>query len=139
VAVEVSSDSEPPVLVKRVILIVEDSKPIAELIRQALNEEQSYEAIAVGNGALAMDTLSGVKADLLILDMMLPGLTGLQLFDRLQQGEATRGLPAIFVTADTQAVIELRRRGMSYVLAKPFDLDELLMTVDRALRSTDPH
>ena len=121
------------VMPKQVILVVEDTRPIADLICQTLNEEPQYEAIAVDNGAAALETLKGVKAGLLILDVSLPGITGLELYDRLQADEATRGIPVVFVTADTEALRELEQRRLPHVLAKPFDLDDLLGLVQVAL------
>jgi DNA-binding response OmpR family regulator len=124
-----------PATPKQVVLVVEDTRPIADLICQTLNEEPQYEAIAVDNGAAALETLKGVKASLLILDVSLPGISGLELYDRLQVDEATRSIPVIFVTADSGVSDRLRGGGTARVLAKPFDLDELLAMVQEALNA----
>jgi CheY-like chemotaxis protein len=87
----------------------------------------------VDNGAAALEALRGVKARLLILDVSLPGISGLELHDWLQADEATRGISVVFVTADTEALRQLEERRMPHVLAKPFDLDELLGLVETAL------
>jgi CheY-like chemotaxis protein len=117
----------------QVILVVEDTRPIADLICQTLNEEQQYEAIAVENGASALETLKGVKASLLILDVTLPGISGLELYDLLQADAAMRSIPVIFVTADLAATHRLAKGSTAKVLAKPFDLDDLLAMVQSAL------
>lgn len=128
-------DSTASASAKQVILVVEDTRPIADLICQTLNEEPQYEAIAVDNGASALDALKGVKASLLILDVTLPGISGLELYARLQAGEATRSIPVIFVTADAEAARRLGTDSKAHVLAKPFDLDDLLAIVQGTLAS----
>jgi len=66
----------------------------------------------VDNGAAALEALRGVKARLLILDVSLPGISGLELHDWLQADEATRGISVVFVTADTEALRQLEERRM---------------------------
>jgi len=127
------SENTAPATPKQVILVVEDTRPIADLICQTLNEEPQYEAITVDNGASALEALKGVKASLLILDVSLPGISGLELYDRLQNDEATRRIPVIFVTADLEVTRRLGDGSTARVLAKPFDLDELLAMVKEAL------
>jgi CheY-like chemotaxis protein len=129
----VAGDHKAPLRPKHVILVVEDTRPIADLICQTLNEEPQYEAIAVENGAAALETLQGVRASLLILDVSLPGISGLELYDRLQGDAAMKDIPALFVTADSEAIRSLDRERMPNVLAKPFDLDDLLHLVAHML------
>jgi DNA-binding response OmpR family regulator len=129
----VVGDADHAAVTKQVILVVEDTRPIADVICQMLNEQPHYEAIAVGDGAAALETLRGVRVSLLILDVGLPGISGEELYDRLQAEEATRALPVLFVSADGRAIARLRARPVPYVLQKPFELDELLHRVETAL------
>jgi CheY-like chemotaxis protein len=131
----VVGDGDHSEVPKQVILVVEDTRPIADLICQTLNEQPQYEATAVDNGAAALEALQEVQASLLILDVTLPGISGEELYDRLQGDEATRAVPVLFMSADPQAVARLQARPVPYVLEKPFDLEALLRLVETALAS----
>jgi DNA-binding response OmpR family regulator len=125
--------SEP----KRVVVIGEDDKPIADLLHAALNEEPSISAVVVSDGALVLETIRQVKAGLLILDIMMPGLNGIEVYDRLRREELTKDLPVLFITAARRNFDrDLRRRGIDDVITKPFDLNDLLRRVHRLLGIT---
>jgi len=114
---------------RRVILIVEDTQSIAQLLNDALNEEPTYQAIAVGDGAQALETLESVRVDLLLLDVMLPGMNGIELYERIQEIPTAKDVPVLFLTADPSALRDLHAHGLRNYLSKPFDLDELLNRV----------
>jgi DNA-binding response OmpR family regulator len=118
---------------KHVVVIGEDDEPIARLLRDAINDEPAYQAVVVADGALVLETVRQVHADLLILDVMMPGLSGIEVFDRVRSDPDIRSMPVLFVTAATQDYArEFKDRKISDVIAKPFDLNELLAKV-RAL------
>src|SRR4051794_19790081 len=118
---------------KKVIVVVEDNEHIAELIKEALNSEPDYQAVAVSDGALALGVIHSVKASLVLLDLMLPGMDGLQLYDILQEDEATRDIPVIFVTA-TADKKEFKSRKIESYISKPFELTDLLEKVAAVCR-----
>ena len=112
---------------KRVVLVVEDDKPIGELLAGVINDEDGYRAIHVTRPTDALNTLEQVKPDLLVLDVGLPGMSGLELYDRLRDDERLRSVPVIFETAvSREHGAEFRKRGIRRVLQKPFDLNELI-------------
>ncbi len=118
---------------KRVVVIGEDDEPIARLLRDAINDEPSYQAVIVPDGALLLETVRQVHADLLILDVMMPGLSGIEVFDRVRADPDVRNMPVLFVTAATQDYErQFKDRKVADVISKPFDLNELLAKV-RAL------
>ena len=118
---------------KHVVVIGEDDEPIARLLRDAINDEPSYQAVIVPDGALVLETVRQVHADLLILDVMMPGLSGIEVFDRVRADPDVRDMPVLFVTAATQDYQrQFKDRKVSDVISKPFDLNELLAKV-RAL------
>lgn len=119
---------------RKVIVVVEDNQEIAELIKEALNEEPDYQAVAVYDGARALDVIHSVKARLIILDVMLPGLDGLQLFDMLKADPTTLEIPVLFVTA-TEHDHEFKKRSIADYIRKPFDLADLLTRVATTLES----
>jgi len=118
---------------KKVIVIVEDNEPIAELIRDLLNAEPDYQAVAVSDAALAVDTIRLVKANLILMDVALPGMDGLQLYDMLQEDPDMRNIPVLFVTANIESA-DFKKRNLTNVIAKPFNLDELLACVAEMCR-----
>ena len=121
---------------KKAIVVVEDNQPIAELIKDTLNAEPDYQAVAVHDGARAVETIRSLKASLVLLDLDLPGLNGLDLYDILQDDPSTQNIPVIFVTANASRK-DFHARRFEYVIEKPFDLDELLDRVGVILRPED--
>jgi DNA-binding response OmpR family regulator len=118
---------------KHVVVIGEDDEPIARLLRDAINDEPNYQAVIVPDGALVLETVRQVHADLLILDVMMPGLSGIEVFDMVRADPDVRNMPVLFVTAATQDYQrQFKDRKISDVISKPFDLNELLAKV-RAL------
>lgn len=112
---------------KRVVLVVEDDRPIGELLAGVINEERGYRAILLTRATEALHTMEQVKPDLLVLDVGLPGISGLELYDRLHEDERLRSVPVIFETAVSREYgPEFRKRGIRRVLQKPFDLNELI-------------
>ncbi len=116
----------------KTIVVIEDNEPIARLIREVLNEVPGYGAVALADSALAPALIAAVRADLVILDIDLPGLSGLELYDRLRDRPETAETPVLFMSAAAHRE-ELARRGIYDYLHKPFDLDDLLVRVERLL------
>src|SRR6059058_3918348 len=108
---------------KKVVVIGEDDEPIATLLRDAINDEPAYQAVVVSDGALVLETVRQVHADLLILDIMMPGLNGLEVYDRVREDATIRDMPVLFVSANVpQFDREFKARKITAVLTKPFDL-----------------
>jgi len=117
-------------LKKKVVVIGEDDEPIATLLRDAINDEATYQSVVVSDGALVLQTVRQVHADLLILDIMMPGLSGFEVFDRVRADPDIRHMPVLFVSAATpQFEREFQDRGITDVVSKPFDLNDLLERV----------
>ena len=115
---------------KRVVVIGEDDEPIARLLRDAINDEPAYQAVIVPDGALVLETVRQVHADLLILDVMMPGLNGIEVYDRIRADQQVRDMPVLFVTAaGNNFQRQFGERHISEVIQKPFDLNDLLQKV----------
>ena len=112
---------------KKVVVIGEDDEPIATLLRDSINDEIGYQAVVVADGALVIETVRQVHADLLILDIMMPGLNGFEVFDRVRADTDIRTMPVLFVSAATnQYDKDFAQREIRDVISKPFDLNDLL-------------
>jgi DNA-binding response OmpR family regulator len=117
----------PDDLKKKVVVIGEDDEPIATLLRDSINDEDGYQAVVVSDGALVLETVRQVHADLLILDIMMPGLSGFEVYDRVRADTDIRDMPVLFVSAATpQFDAEFKERGITDIVSKPFDLNDLL-------------
>jgi two-component system copper resistance phosphate regulon response regulator CusR len=115
------------------ILVVEDEPKVASFIRRAL-EEESYAVDVVGNGNEGLDLAQSGSYDLVILDLMLPGLPGIEVLKRMRA--ARLKMPVLILTARSQ--VDQRVHGLDAgaddYLTKPFSIDELLARVRALLR-----
>ena len=118
---------------KATVLVVDDDRTIRRnLIR--LLESEGYGVLEAEDGDAALATIRAQGPDAVLLDLKMPGRDGLEVLGEL--GTALADLPVIVVTAfgGSSAAIEAMRRGAYDYLSKPFDLDEVLLTLKRALR-----
>lgn len=115
------------------ILIVEDDADIAQFLQQLIEEETPYHTTVIDNGQIALERALTVRPCLMLLDYRLPGVNGLELYDRLQQAEEMRGVPAIMMSA-TLPVRELEQRGI-YQIRKPMDIGSVMRMITHALAS----
>jgi DNA-binding response OmpR family regulator len=119
------------------ILVVEDDEDIAAMMALILREEGGYHVEHAVNGVAGYALACTCAPDLVLLDLMLPGMDGLALYDLLQDNPETREVPVIFASARCRASDRRQalRAGLSVLdfLAKPFGMDELLVRVDVAL------
>ena len=115
------------------ILIVEDEPAIAALMREILNEQPGYWVKSVPDCARALRVLQEVVVDLLVLDLILPGMSGLAFYDYLQLDPRWSGIPVLFVTASPQHP-QFAVRRFRNVLAKPFTLEAFVKAVTAILR-----
>ena len=124
--------TERAVLRKRVVVVVEDDRPIGELLASIINDEIGYAAIHVLRPTEALEVLKTIVPDLLVLDVGLPGMSGLELYDKIREDPRMRGIPVIFETAVSyEHRREFQRRGIKTVIEKPFELDEIVRQVHR--------
>jgi CheY-like chemotaxis protein len=107
----------------KTILHVDDDEDILEITRMALQLVDQFELRQFDSGEAALEAIPEVKPDLLLLDVMMPGMTGPELWDSIRSRPGAADIPAIFVTAKAEDKMsnELRQRGALEVVTKPFD------------------
>jgi two-component system response regulator (stage 0 sporulation protein F) len=115
------------------ILIVEDDADIGQFLQQLIEEETPYNTKVIDHGLRALEQAPGINPCLLLLDYRLPGINGVELYDRLQTREDMQGIPTIMMSA-TLPVQELEKRGI-YQLRKPMDIGSVLRMITHALAS----
>jgi DNA-binding response OmpR family regulator len=119
--------------VKRVLL-AEDDPDTATAIKATLEERLPITVDHVTNGALVLDQILAVHPDLVILDVSMPGLNGIDVFDLLRGSPTFVDVPVLFLTAmPDRAEQALAPFGVGDVMAKPFDADALVARVDDLL------
>ncbi len=116
------------------ILVVEDDEDIAELV--AFNLERcGLRTTLVHNGAEGLEKILSMRPDLVILDIMLPGMDGLSIYKAMKENSLTAGIPALFLTARAQLEDKLEglRLGADDYMTKPFSPKELVLRVQNIL------
>jgi two-component system, OmpR family, phosphate regulon response regulator PhoB len=121
------------------VLIVEDEEPLALMLQYNL-EAEGFRVVLARRGDEAEVAISEDPPDLIVLDWMLPGLSGIELCRRLRSGKAARSIPILILTARGEE--QDRVRGLStgaddYVV-KPFSPQELMLRVRAILRRANP-
>jgi len=121
------------------ILIVEDEDPLTMLLRYNL-EAEGYQVDSVARGDDAETRLKEQAPDLVVLDWMLPGLSGIELCRRLRARPETRQLPVIMLTARGEESEKVRglATGADDYIVKPFSVPELIARVNALLRRAAP-
>jgi putative nucleotidyltransferase with HDIG domain len=114
------------------ILIVDDEEMIRDLCYHILSSE-GYEVSTASSGTAALDVLAQDDLDLLITDIKMPGMDGLELFERVRQ--RNQDIVTIFITGHgtLDTAIESLMRGVDGFVLKPFTQEELLVAVERAV------
>jgi CheY-like chemotaxis protein len=111
------------------ILLVEDDDGIRESVSECLRME-GYDVALARNGADALAWLrQGRRPSVVLLDMVMPVMTGAELLASIRSDPALRGVPVVLMTAAVQK--DAAALQAEAFLSKPFDLDELLSTVER--------
>jgi DNA-binding response OmpR family regulator len=121
------------------VLVVEDEPDIQTLVRYHL-EREGFRVSGARSGPEALRLVRAAPPDLLVLDLMLPGLDGLEVCRRLRQDPATAGVPIVMLTArgeEVDRVLGLELGADDY-LVKPFSPKELVARVRAVLRRTRP-
>jgi len=121
------------------LMIVEDDEPLVELLRYNF-EAVGYAVETIMHGDEAEARLKEAVPDLLILDWMLPGLSGIELCRRLRQKPKTQKLPLIMLTARSEEPDRLRgfETGADDYVVKPFSVNELVARAGRLLMRANP-
>ena len=121
------------------ILAIDDENDVLLIIKTALTGE-GYEIITASNGfdglALAEDHLP----DLILLDLRMPEMDGMEVLQRLRNNEKTQNLAVIILTgiSDKKKIREALDKGITYYIVKPFECQDLISKINLALQDLEP-
>ncbi len=123
------------------ILVVDDEPMVRDTLGQVLADE-GYVVDVAADGADALDRLHAARPDVILLDLMMPGMNGRQFLSALRDQSQFSSVPVLIMTAVHGLEINLNSIGASEVVEKPFDVDDLLnkvaLAVYRSRDSADP-
>jgi two-component system, OmpR family, phosphate regulon response regulator PhoB len=121
------------------ILVIEDEEPIQVLLRYNL-ESEGYRVRASAQGEDAMFLIDEERPDLILLDWMLPGISGIEVCRMVRTRPETRDIPIIMLTARSEEPERVRglATGADDYLVKPFSVPELLVRIKTILRRVNP-
>src|SRR5881396_58874 len=121
------------------VLVIDDEKDLLELVRYNL-EKEHLDVITASDAQAGLDIGLKHKPDLVLLDLMMPGMSGLEVCKQLRSDARTRRVPIIMLTAkaaETDKIVGLEMGADDYI-TKPFSVRELLARVRAILRRTGP-
>lgn len=114
---------------RKTILICDDEPALRELIRASMDD--GYEFAEASDGILALELAREVSPDLVILDLMLPRLSGLEVLARLNEDERLKDVPVLVITAWNETREDVLAAGADDFVSKPFDPEDLKAAVNR--------
>lgn len=126
-------------LPKPLVLVVEDEAALATMLRYNL-EKQGFRVEEAVDGQEALTRIAETSPDLVLLDWMLPAMSGIEVCRQIRRRPATRDLPVIMVTARTEEQDAVRglNTGADDYIAKPFSMEALLARMRALLRRSNP-
>jgi DNA-binding response OmpR family regulator len=133
------AEHHPPVTLAQTlsILVVEDDEAVAELVRTILNDVPGWGATVVHDASAARTVFHHVRIEMLVLDVNLPGISGLELLALLRQDPHWNKPPTILMSAvyNQVGISEALRDGWATTfLGKPFDVDHLVQEIQNSLQ-----
>lgn len=113
------------------IMVVDDEEVLVELVSAILKKE-GYDVVGVNSGQECLDKLKQVTPDLILMDMMMPGMSGRETAEKIRKNPKTSGLKIAFVTVARFSEVgkeTLKKMGISDYITKPFDNADLVKRV----------
>ncbi|MCL5265960.1 MAG: response regulator [Chloroflexi bacterium] len=110
------------------VLVVDDDVSVAKLLATLLSEE-GFEAIPITSGQRALEVARGTKLDVILLDLMMPVVSGSMVCEQLKADDATKHVPVIIISGDGRVEEKARHLGATDFILKPFDLDDVVNRV----------
>lgn len=121
---------------KKRILLVDDEVTFAKVLKEYLDHSGRYDVALAHTGAEALEAAKRLEPQLILLDVIMPDMSGGEVAEQLKQDDRTRRIPVIFVTAVVSREEATSRAGMiggQLFLAKPVTAKEVLASIDRYL------
>ena len=118
---------------KRQVLVIDDEPGVRESLRMLL--KQSYEVLTAVSGNEGMQLLSEHAVDVVLLDILMPGMDGLEVLEEIKQRNLSAQVVMLTATKTVKTAVTAMKLGAFDYVTKPFDIDELQVIVERAVQS----
>jgi CheY-like chemotaxis protein len=119
------------------VLVVDDEALIAMALEAAL-EDAGYQVATAANGRHGLERLAEQRADIVLLDMMMPVMNGPEMLRAMAADPELRGIPVIVLSSLPEATIRAQTGGVAAILRKPYTADEVLGAITRVLDGASP-
>lgn len=116
------------------VLFIDDEPALRKLVQRAFSD-RPFRLEVASDGEDGLKKIAEIKPDLIITDIMMPGLDGIGLVKAVKANSETRSIPIIFLTSkgDPRTMVDSINTGVRFYLTKPFTLADLLSKVEQAL------
>ena len=118
------------------ILVVDDEETVRNLIQRTL-VEAGYNVVTAANGQEAMDKVSQLMPGAVLLDIKMPGMSGMEVLQQITTNWPETCVIMATAVADAQTAVEAMKLGAYDYITKPFNLDDMVLTVQRAIEKRD--
>ncbi|MEJ2697965.1 MAG: sigma-54 dependent transcriptional regulator, partial [Candidatus Sulfobium sp.] len=115
------------------ILIVDDEKDALYLLERMIVAERDYEVLKAESGSEALEMMAAHDVDLVLADLIMPGMDGLELLDRIRESWPEKTFIIMTAAGSIETAVQAIRKGAYDYITKPFQYDELILLIDRAL------
>jgi DNA-binding response OmpR family regulator len=120
---------------QRKVIVIEDEQAMIQLIKLIL-EKEGFDVIGANGGAEGLDLITRERPDLVLLDLMMPGMNGWDVYQHMKADDQMKDIPVIVVTAKAQQidkVLGLHIAKVQDYITKPFSPNELLESIEKVL------
>lgn len=126
-------------MISKRVLVVDDEERIREVVRMCLVKLAHWEVIAAGSGEEAIQAAIAEVPDVILLDVSMPGMNGLETLQHLQRHPKTAAIPVIFLTAKVQPneQLQYKQLGVAGLIVKPFDPIQISKEISQLLGWTE--
>ncbi len=119
---------------RRKVLVVDDDQEVVDMVVTMLDFEDRYSVTAYYDSQEALADLEKQRPDVVVTDLMMPGISGLDLTRKIRGTRGMEGIPVVMITAAVDLNRQMMREaGVTEILAKPFDMNQLLLCIREAV------
>ncbi len=121
---------------KKKVLLIDDKEVFCKILTMNLEITDEYEVEVVTNGLLAMEATRRFNPDVILLDVIMPDISGIELAKRMKNDEQLKYIPIIFLTAVFSEEVEAQVKGFMsnvIILGKPINVKEIVTCIEKVL------
>jgi len=120
---------------KKVIMLVDDNPDLLYSVKKGLESLGDYEVVTVESGRKCLQLLKNIKPDLVLLDIMMPGMDGWDTCAKIKNDRKTENIPIVFLTAKTDPISKsMGTLASADYITKPFDMKVLKRRIDSVMK-----